>query len=51
MCQRVKCDKCGKPGWVGCGKHVEQVLGDVPEADRCQCPRDQRTLLQRIFGR
>jgi hypothetical protein len=37
MCQRVKCSVCGKPSWVGCGLHVEQVLGDVPVADRCQC--------------
>lgn len=37
MCRRVMCNKCGKPGWAGCGAHVEQVLGDVPKADRCRC--------------
>ena len=37
MCQRVQCSKCGKPTWVGCGAHIEQVLGDVPEPDRCHC--------------
>lgn len=37
MCQRVTCPDCGKPGWVGCGRHVEDVLGDVPPADRCRC--------------
>lgn len=31
------CNKCGKPGWAGCGAHIEQVLGDVREADRCHC--------------
>lgn len=31
------CNKCGKPGWAGCGAHVEQVLGDVPESERCRC--------------
>jgi hypothetical protein len=25
---------------VGCGRHVEQVLGDVPEAQRCRCRED-----------
>ena len=50
MCQRVRCEKCGKPSWVGCGAHVEQVLRDVPQQERCQCPRP-KSLLSRIFGR
>jgi len=33
----VTCKQCGKPDWAGCGAHVEQVLGDVPAAQRCQC--------------
>lgn len=37
MCQRVECRKCGKPTYAGCGAHVEDVLGDVPPADRCHC--------------
>lgn len=37
MCQRVTCSKCSKPSYVGCGRHVEQVLGDVPQAERCRC--------------
>lgn len=37
MCRRVTCDKCGKPTFAGCGAHIEQVLGDVPPADRCRC--------------
>ena len=37
MCSRIQCEKCGKPSFVGCGMHVEQVLGDVPPADRCAC--------------
>ena len=36
MCIRVDCPICHKPTWKGCGEHVEAVLGDVPEADRCQ---------------
>ncbi len=58
MCRRVQCAKCGKPTFTGCGLHIEQVLGDVPTAERCQCRDDQqgghpppRTLLRRIFGR
>ena len=37
MCRRTTCKSCGKPTWSGCGAHVEQVLGDVPEAQRCHC--------------
>jgi hypothetical protein len=41
MCRRIECARCGRPTYSGCGAHVEQVLGDVPAADRCQC-REQR---------
>ena len=33
MCQRVTCKDCGKPSFRGCGRHIEQVLGDVSPAD------------------
>ncbi|KAJ3543814.1 hypothetical protein NM688_g5819 [Phlebia brevispora] len=38
-CFAVTCDKCGKTTWKGCGKHVEQVMANVKEEDRCTCPR------------
>ncbi len=59
MCTRVTCPGCGKPSFVGCGRHVDQVLGDVPREQRCRCaeeaaaqprPRDERSLLARLFG-
>ena len=37
MCARVECPTCGKPTYAGCGAHIEQVLGDVPKPERCQC--------------
>jgi hypothetical protein len=37
MCRRVSCKTCGKPTYAGCGAHIEQVLRDVPVADRCKC--------------
>jgi hypothetical protein len=37
MCRRIDCPKCGRPTYAGCGMHVEQVLGDVPVANRCHC--------------
>ncbi len=63
MCTRVRCPKCGKPTYSGCGAHVEQVLGDVPKSDRCKCretasapkPRAAaaagRSWLDRLIGR
>ena len=37
MCRLVECRKCGRPTYAGCGAHVEQVLGHVPPAERCEC--------------
>ena len=42
MCSRIDCARCGKPSFVGCGMHVEQVLQDVPPADRCACHKQPR---------
>jgi hypothetical protein len=61
MCRRVECKECEKPTFAGCGMHVEQVLGDVPRAERCTCGERKRdaatqpdasaSLFRRIFGR
>lgn len=37
MCSQVRCRKCGKPTWAGCGAHVEQTLRGVPKDARCKC--------------
>lgn len=37
MCRAVKCNSCGKTTWAGCGAHVEQVMGHLPQSERCQC--------------
>ena len=37
MCRRIQCSRCDKPGYAGCGAHVESVLRDVPVAERCRC--------------
>jgi hypothetical protein len=41
MCRRVECSECGRPGFAGCGKHIEQVLGDVPPENRCRCKEER----------
>lgn len=41
MCVRVKCFKCNKYSWSGCGRHIEYVLHDVPKDQICSCPREQ----------
>lgn len=62
MCRRIECPKCGRPSWAGCGAHVEQVLGNVPKDERCQCnetkskgrppetPAQPRSWLRGLFG-
>lgn len=55
MCRRVECGSCQKPGWKGCGAHVEAVLGDVAVEDRCACDGGASSglgggFLKRLFG-
>lgn len=43
MCALCRCApflECNKPTWAGCGQHIESALAGVPQAERCQCPRD-----------
>jgi hypothetical protein len=35
MCRAVTCRTCGKTTWAGCGKHVDQVMANVPLPERC----------------
>jgi hypothetical protein len=43
MCQLAACPQCKRPTYAGCGKHIEQVLGHVPKADRCRCRETVQT--------
>ena len=40
MCRQVKCKKCGKATWAGCGQHKSQVLAGVPKDQRCRCSKE-----------
>ncbi|KAF8904209.1 hypothetical protein CPB85DRAFT_1318193 [Mucidula mucida] len=40
MCYAVKCEKCQKTTWKGCGQHVESVMKDVKDEDQCKCERE-----------
>lgn len=61
MCQRITCKSCGKPTYVGCGRHIEAVLGDVAPEARCRCreiaakpatpPGSPRIWLSSLLGR
>lgn len=50
MCQRVKCPKCGKPTWAGCGQHIEEALRGVPVDQRCTCTREEKSFFRKLFG-
>ena len=39
MCFPVKCDKCSKTTWGGCGGHIESVKASVKPENWCTCPR------------
>jgi len=49
MCHQVKCPRCGRPTFAGCGRHVEEALADVPKDQRCSCP-PEASFLRRLFG-
>jgi hypothetical protein len=57
MCRAVTCKKCGKTTWAGCGEHVDQVMRNVPSADRCPGhPKEERAaqgggFFSRLLGR
>jgi len=40
MCSAVRCDKCGKATWSGCGQHIEEALAPFGEDQRCKCDAD-----------
>lgn len=37
MCYRVKCQKCGKITWGGCGRHIQSALKGVKKSNICRC--------------
>ena len=43
MCYPVKCPKCGKTTWAGCGRHKEMVMAKVPPEERCTCAASTST--------
>jgi hypothetical protein len=55
MCSRVMCPSCQRPTYAGCGNHVEEVLGDVPLDERCQCGSGEQpkpaSMLRSLFRR
>ncbi len=56
MCQRVQCSSCKKPTYAGCGRHIEQMLGDVPKEERCKCREEGAepsppSFFDRLFGK
>lgn len=36
MCRPVKCQRCGKTTWAGCGDHIDQVRAGVADDDWCE---------------
>ncbi|WP_181410948.1 hypothetical protein [Nocardioides humi] len=56
MCRAVRCRRCGKTTWSGCGQHVASVRALVPAAQWCGGHEDDGredggSLLRRLFGR
>ncbi|MEI7055657.1 hypothetical protein WBG06_07555 [Nocardioides sp. CCNWLW239] len=55
MCRPVRCKKCTKTTWAGCGRHVAHVKASVPAGQWCAGhsvdPKDPNgSWLSRILG-
>jgi hypothetical protein len=37
MCSPAICRSCGNVTYSGCGRHVDQVMANVPESRKCSC--------------
>lgn len=37
MCMIVICGQCRMRTWGGCGRHIAQVMAQIPEESRCRC--------------
>ena len=54
MCRATTCRTCGRTTWAGCGQHVDQVMKNVPKAERCpgHAGEPKRPgFFARLFGR
>ncbi|HEY8911978.1 hypothetical protein [Lacisediminihabitans sp.] len=51
MCQAVTCSECGKVTWAGCGQHVDEVMRNVPIAERCPGHQSETPAGQSLFSR
>lgn len=53
MCRPVRCKKCQKTTWAGCGQHVAQVKALVPAGEWCggHEPNPNASWFQRLTGR
>jgi hypothetical protein len=37
MCHEIKCSKCKKLTWSGCGNHLENLFAKIQYNQRCWC--------------
>ncbi|KAL5715075.1 hypothetical protein ACHQM5_016953 [Ranunculus cassubicifolius] len=37
MCFKKECNKCGKTGWAGCGKHLASIYANIEKGKHCMC--------------
>ena len=44
MCSEIKCQKCQKSTWRGCGQHLESVFKTIPYDKRCWCRYDLKKI-------
>jgi len=51
MCSPAVCPTCKKVTWRGCGRHVDQVMRNVPDEQRCTCSERSERPASGVFSR
>ena len=49
MCYEVKCSKCKKSTYGGCGKHLENLFRNIPYNQRCWCGYDNTEQIDKLI--
>ena len=47
MCKRIRCSRCNKYTWTGCGRHIESVLSGVKPEYRCCCDNKKTNAIKK----
>ena len=51
MCYPVRCPRCGKNGWAGCGQHIDTFMMTCPQPNGAFAKKSQLTIHATLVAR